>query len=69
MTHDKKKTEQFQLTELSYLINMENYLYRYDNFCVTKTAYIMNNVQDYSVLYNNAVRTDYVRVGMWKAFA
>ena len=29
----------------------------YDNFCVTKIKYIMYNVQDYSVLYNNAVQT------------
>ena len=29
----------------------------YDNFCITKIKYIMYNVQDYSVLYNNAVRT------------
>jgi len=28
----------------------------YDNFCVTKIKYILYNVQDYSILYNNSVR-------------
>jgi hypothetical protein len=28
----------------------------FNEFCVTKIKYIMQNVQDYSVLYNNAVR-------------
>jgi hypothetical protein len=32
--------------------------YTYNNVCVTKINYIMNNVQDYSVLYNNAVFLD-----------
>ena len=31
-----------------------NYYYTYDNFC------IMYNVQDYRVLYNNAVRQDFM---------
>ena len=30
----------------------------YDNFCATRIKYIMCNVQDYSVLYNNSVRLD-----------
>jgi hypothetical protein len=29
--------------------------YTYDTFCVKKIKHIMYNVQDYSVLYNNAV--------------
>ena len=35
----------------------------YDNFCVKKIQYIIYNVQDYSVLYNNGVRPT-VRVGI-----
>ena len=35
----------------------------YDNFCVKKIQYIIYNVQDYSVLYNNGVRPA-VRVGI-----
>ena len=49
---------------------MNNFL---DNFCVTKIKYIMYNVQDYSVLYNYAVRPviceDWDFTHIWKALA
>ena len=45
----------------------------YDNFCVTKTKYIMHNVQDSSVLYDNAVLPVICEgwhfTHMWKALA
>ena len=45
----------------------------YDNFCVTEIKYIVLNVQDYSVLYNNAVRPVLCEcwhfTHMWKAIA
>ena len=37
------------------MLSIELY-YTYDNFCVTKIKYIMYNVQDSSVFYNDAVR-------------
>jgi hypothetical protein len=37
------------------LFNRTTNLIKYDDFCVTKLKYILHNVQDYTVLYNNAV--------------
>ena len=44
---EKKIQQKFHLIELI----------SYENFCVAKIKYIMYNVQDYSILYNNAVRS------------
>jgi hypothetical protein len=42
----------------------------YDNFCVTKIKHSMHNVQDYSVVYINAVICECWHVThMWKALA
>ena len=37
-----------------------NLYYTYDDFCVTKINYLMNNAQDYRVLYGNNKKADIV---------
>ena len=57
---------------LDKLLRPSALFHRYDNFCVKKIKYIMYDVQDHSVLFNNADRPIICESGhfthTWKAF-